>query len=311
MTIKDALDEFKLYLTVEKNYSLNTIESYMRDLKDFQSYLTSIQILTIEDISREHIRLYIRDIDRRLIDSSIKRHLTSIKMLYRFLTKSNYISHNPSEYFDSPKKHSKLPQTVSEDEMRILIESIEIHNEKDVRDKAMISLMYATGIRVSELCNIKLDDLSLSHNSMNIYGKGNKERIVFIDDETKRLLTEYIKVYRDSFLKKDTPYLFLLNNGNKMTRNRFYNILQKRVLNSSLTKRIHPHMIRHTFATELLNHDADLRSIQELLGHSDISTTTIYTHVNNKKIIEEYRNSHPRAKKETINSSLFFIPSLS
>ena len=161
----------------------------------------------------------------------------------------------------------------------------------------MIALMYATGIRVSELCGIKLSDVSLSHNTINIIGKGDKERIVFFDDETRSILYDYLTVYRDKFLKKDTQYIFLLNNGNPMTRKRFYNILQKRVAMSPLSQRIHPHMLRHTFATELLNNDADLRSIQELLGHSDISTTTIYTHVNNKKVIDEYNHFHPRAKK--------------
>ncbi|MFR1685887.1 MAG: tyrosine recombinase [Massilimicrobiota timonensis] len=297
MKIKDALEEFRLYLTVEKNYSTNTIENYMRDLKDFESYLSSIHIHSIEDISRDTIRLYMKCIDRKLIGSSMKRHLTSIKMLYRFLTRNNYISHNPSELLDTPKQNYKLPQTVTGDDMRKLIESIEIHDVKDSRDKTMISLMYATGVRVSELCNIKVTDLSLKHNSLKILGKGSKERIVFVDDDTKRLLIDYITLYRDILIKKETPYLFLLNNGNKMTRNRFYNILKNRVLESPLSKHIHPHMIRHTFATELLNHDADLRSIQELLGHSDISTTTIYTHVNNKKVIDEYNHFHPRAKK--------------
>lgn len=297
MKIKDTLEEFRLYLIIEKNYSQNTIENYMRDLKDFQSYLNSIQIFSINEISREHIRLYMKSLDSHLIGSSKARHLTSIKMFYRFLKKNNDISYDPSAFFDSPKKQSKLPQTVSKNDMSILIDSIEVHNEKDARDKVMITLMYVTGIRVSELCEIQLKDLSLSHNSINIYGKGDKERIVFMNDEAKNSLIKYITVYRDKFIKKDTPYLFLLNNGHKMTRNRFYNILQNRVLSSPLTKHIHPHMLRHTFATELLNNDADLRSIQELLGHSDISTTTIYTHVNNKKVIEEYNAFHPRANK--------------
>lgn len=298
MKIKDALDEYKLYLTVEKNASANTIENYMRDLMGFQSYLSSIKITLIEDVSREHIRLYMQELDKKLIASSKNRHLTSIKMLFRFLIKNNYITHNPAEHFDAPKKQSKLPQTVSEDSMRLLIDSIEVIDEKDSRDKTMISLMYATGMRVSEICNIKLNDISLSHNTLTIIGKGNKERIAFFDDVTKLLLQEYISVYRDNFLRNQTQYLFLLNNGNKISRGQFYNILQKRVLLSPISKHIHPHMLRHTFATELLNNDADLRSIQELLGHSDISTTTIYTHVNNAKIIDEYMHFHPRANKK-------------
>lgn len=298
MKIKDALDEYKLYLTVEKNASSNTIENYMRDLMDFQSYLSSIKISLIEDISKEHIRLYMKELDRKLIASSKNRHLTSIKMLFRFLIRNNLISHNPAEHFDSPKKQSKLPQTVSEDSMRLLIDSIEVIDEKDSRDKTMIALMYATGMRVSEMCHIKINDISLSHNTLNIIGKGNKERIVFFDDTTKLLLQEYMTVYRDNLLKNQTQYLFLLNNGNKMSRGQFYNILQKRVLLSPISTHIHPHMLRHTFATELLNNDADLRSIQELLGHSDISTTTIYTHVNNTKIMDEYMHFHPRANKK-------------
>ena len=297
MKLKDAIEEYRLYLNVEKNASRNTIESYLSDLSNFQSYLKTINITSIDDITRDHIYSYIKNLDRQLIDSSKRRHLTSIKMFFRFLIRNNYTTHNPSEYMDSPKKQQRLPQTVSGDDMRILIDSIQVNDEKDSRDRTMIALMYATGIRVSELCGIKLSDVSLSHNTINILGKGDKERIVFFDDETRSILYDYLTVYRDKFLKKDTQYIFLLNNGNPMTRKQFYNILQKRVAMSPLSQRIHPHMLRHTFATELLNNDADLRSIQELLGHSDISTTTIYTHVNNKKVIDEYNHFHPRAKK--------------
>lgn len=214
MEIKDALDEYKLYLTVEKNASFNTIENYMRDLMDFQSFLSSIKITLIEDISREHIHLYMKELDRKLIASSKNRHLTSIKMLFRFLIRNNLISHNPAEHFDSPKK-SKLSQTISKDSLRLLIDSIEIIDEKNSRDKTMI---YTTRMRVSEICHIKFNDISLSHNTFVIIGRGNKERIVFFDDATKLLLQEYISVYHDNFLRNQTQYLFLLNNGNKMSR---------------------------------------------------------------------------------------------
>lgn len=298
MKVHEAIAEFKVYLTVEKNYSTNTISSYISDLNKFKIFLDEINVYDINEISREHIRLYFKK-ERKIVSaSSQSRQISALKHLFLFLIKNDYIQKNPMDRFDSPKKEKKLPVVASDEEMRILIDSIDINNKKDARDKCMIALLYSTGLRISELCNIQLKDISIKHNMLRVFGKGNKERIVFFDSDTSQILKNYIINYRENFLKKDIPYLFLLNNGNQMTRVQFYNILKKRISNTPITKHIHPHTIRHSFATEMLNNDADLRSIQELLGHKDISTTTIYTHVSNEKLIEEYNHFHPRARKK-------------
>lgn len=297
MTIKDALNEFKIYLTVEMNASQNTIFGYLSDLQQFQNYLNTLHIFDIQEISRDNIRSYLISVDHKYSVASKNRLLASIKMFFIFLERNNYISSNPSSFFESQKKHSPLPQTLTSHEMEQILNSIAIKNKSDIRDRCMIALLFATGMRVSEMCQLHLKDISMAHNTIKVYGKGRKERNVFIDDQTKEILADYLNNYRDEFIKNETQFVFLLNNGKPMTRTEFYNILKKRVNNSPVTKHITPHTLRHSFATEMLNNDADLRSIQELLGHRNISTTTIYTHVNNSKINEEYNHFHPRAKR--------------
>ncbi len=297
MTIKDAINEYRIYLTVEMNASQNTISGYLSDLQQFHNYLNTINVYDIQDVSRDHIRSYLISVDSKYSIASKNRLLASMKMFFIFLERNHYISSNPASFFESQKKPSTLPQTLTSQEMAQILNSIEIKNKSDVRDKCMIALLFATGMRVSEMCHLQLKDISMAHNTIKVYGKGRKERNVFIDEQTKEILSNYLNHYRNEFIKNENSFVFLLNNGKPMTRNEFYNILKKRVNNSPITKHITPHTLRHSFATEMLNNDADLRSIQELLGHRNISTTTIYTHVNNTKINEEYKHFHPRAQK--------------
>ena len=201
------------------------------------------------------------------------------------------------ETFDLPKNTKRLPQVLNVEEIKTLLDSIEMDNFKNARTRAMLELLYATGMRVSELCNLKLSQLNLKMKYLNVIGKGDKERLLPLNDYVCKILSCYIYDFRYPKLDfKDNDYLFFNNHLNKISSEYFYKILKKACINANIKKKVSPHTIRHTFATHLYENGADLRSIQELLGHSDISTTTIYTHVSNNKIIDDYNKYHLRAK---------------
>lgn len=300
MLLKDALEEYKQYLIVEKGLSRNTINAYLSDLSAFSNYLNkTFQINQIENILKEHIRLYIKELAKSNTANSISRKLVSLRMFYVFLMKENIISVNLMSSFTLPKKDKKLPVVLSKEEMMEILESVEINDRFSARNRCMIEILYGTGLRVSELINLTVSAVNIKMGYINVIGKGDKQRIVPIANMTKEILTDYLNNYREEFLgENDSSLLFFNNHGNKLSREEFYLILKQIVKETSINKNISPHTIRHTFATHLLENGADLRSIQELLGHSDISTTTIYTHISNQKIKQEYQEFHPRIKKK-------------
>lgn len=298
MLLKDGLSEYKQYLIVEKGLSKNTIIAYLNDLNRFSDYLKDIhQINRIENISKEHIRLYLKELPRSNSASSITRKLVSLRMFFTFLMKEKLIDVNIMSNFDLPKVDKKLPTVLSIQEMQEILDSIVIDDHLSSRNRCMLELMYATGLRVSELINLNVGSVNLYMGYIKVIGKGDKERIVPIGDIAKKILDEYLNHYREKFIKKESSLLFFNNHGNKLSREEFYIILKQIIKQTSINKKISPHTIRHSFATHLLENGADLRSIQELLGHSDISTTTIYTHISNQKIRNEYQQFHPRTKK--------------
>lgn len=298
MLIRDALSEYKQYLIVEKGLSKNTIYSYLRDLISFSNFIgENYGITKIEDIDKEHIRLYLKELSKTNCSNSISRKLVSLRMLYVFLTKENIIKTNLMSTFVMPKKDKKLPTVLSQEEMIEILDSIKPIDAISSRNRCLIELLYASGMRVSELLNLTLNDLNIKMGFVKVFGKGNKERMIPINSYVGILLEEYINRYRDEFSTKKDALLFYNQHGNKLSREEFYHILQTIVQTTSVTKKISPHTFRHTFATHLLENGADLRSIQELLGHSDISTTTIYTHISTQKIKQEYQQFHPRIKK--------------
>lgn len=297
MLIKDALKEYKQYLIVEKALSKNTIYSYLRDLIGFTNYLGEQHKITkIDEIEKEHIRLYLKELAKNNSNNSISRKLVSLRMFYVFLVKEEIVSTNLMSSFTLGKKQKKLPTVLTKQEMLEIIESIEPVDALNSRNLCLIELLYATGMRVSELLNLTLSDLNLNRGFVKVIGKGNKERMIPISDYVAKKVAYYIKEHRDKFNVKNDKLLFFNQHGNPLSREEFYIILKKIVQNTSVTKKVSPHTIRHTFATHLLENDADLRSIQELLGHSDINTTTIYTHISNQKILKEYQQFHPRIK---------------
>lgn len=298
MLIKDALSEYKQYLIVEKGLSKNTIYSYLRDLIAFSNFIgEEYEINQIENINKEHIHLYLKELSKTNCTNSISRKLVSLRMLYIFLVKENIVKENLMSSFTLPKRDKKLPIVLSQEEMIEILDGIIVCDAISSRNRCMIELLYATGMRISELLNLTLKDLNIKMGFIKVIGKGNKERMIPIGSYVGEILEQYINDYRAEFNIKNDSLLFFNKHGQRLSREEFYSILQTIVNSTSITKKVSPHTFRHTFATHLLENGADLRSIQELLGHSDISTTTIYTHISNQKIRSEYQQFHPRIKK--------------
>lgn len=299
MKLSDGINEYQQYLIVEKGVSKNTIIAYISDLNKFSVYLeSSYQINQIDYITKEHIRLYLKELTKTNSASSVTRKLVSLRMFFTFLMKEKIVDINIMNSFDLPKVSKKLPTVLSVKEMQEILDSIAITDHLSSRNRCMIELMYATGARVSELINLKISSINIFMGYIKIVGKGDKERIVPISGIAKKVLEDYINKYREIFNKNESSLLFFNNHGNKLSREEFYLILKQIIKQTSVNKKISPHTIRHSFATHLLENGADLRSIQELLGHSDISTTTIYTHISNQKLKNEYQQFHPRIKKK-------------
>lgn len=298
MLIKDALSEYKQYLIVEKGLGKNTIYSYLRDLIAFSNFIgEEYEINQIENINKEHIHLYLKELSKTNCTNSISRKLVSLRMLYIFLVKENIVKENLMSSFTLPKRDKKLPIILSQEEMIEILDGIIVCDAISSRNRCMVELLYATGMRISELLNLTLKDLNIKMGFIKVIGKGNKERMIPIGSYVGEILEQYINDYRAEFNIKNDSLLFFNKHGQRLSREEFYSILQTIVNSTSITKKVSPHTFRHTFATHLLENGADLRSIQELLGHSDISTTTIYTHISNQKIRSEYQQFHPRIKK--------------
>ena len=289
--LSDLIVEFLRYLLIDKGYSENTIESYKRDLDKFLEYNKNT---SIDNISNEDLKKYIKYLnDNGLNEKSIARNISSLKSFYKFLVISKYISSNTSDSLYLPKIKKSLPSTLTEEEVFSLLD-IELIDNFSYRNKAMLELLYASGLRVSELVNLKLQDVDFSQDIIRTFGKGSKERIIPIGDYAKEYLEKYIYEYRGSMLKKESSeYIFLNNHGKQMTRQGFFKIIKKIAKEKGINKELSPHTLRHSFASHLLKYGADLRTIQELLGHSDISTTQIYTHITNEELKQNYQDFHP------------------
>lgn len=289
--LSKLIDEFLRYLLIDKGYSNNTIESYKRDLNKFLEFNKNIDI---NEITVAKLKEYIKYLSlEQLNEKTISRNISCLKSFYKFLAIEKIIKSNPTESLYIPKIKKNLPNILDEDDINKLLD-INLTDNFSYRNKAMLELMYATGIRVSELVNLKLEDIDLNQDIIRTFGKGSKERVIPIGDYAKEYLNKYIYNHRTMMLKNEnSEYLFLNNHGKKMTRQGFFKILKKIANEKGITKELSPHTLRHSFASHLLKYGADLRTIQELLGHSDISTTQIYTHISNEELKENYKNFHP------------------
>jgi len=294
MDYKQKIDDFKNYLLLEKKYSKNTISSYARDLEKYKNYFSNKKVL--KNITNKDIKEYIKYLNNKENPRSIARNISCLKSFYKFLLIENYINKNPLENITSPKLKKSLPKVLTEEEVDKLL-NIKLIDNYSYRNKAMLELMYSSGLRVTELITLKITDIDFDMALVRIFGKGSKERVIPLGEYAIAALEEYVKYHRGNMLKnKTTNYLFLSSRGDKMTRQAFFKILKKLAQEQGVKTEFSPHTLRHSFATHLLKHGADLRSIQELLGHSDVSSTQIYTHITNEKLKENYKDFHPHGK---------------
>ncbi len=290
------IDEFVDYLTNVKRASKNTIASYKRDLVKLNNYLTDSGCQDIVHVTSTNLNSYVLMVEKQgMSTATVSRNIASIKAFFLYLLKQGVISEDPSETLKPPKIEKKAPVILTIEEVNLLLEQPNGTAPKDIRDKAMLELLYATGIRVSELINLKVKDINLSMNFLQCHDD-NKERVIPFTNETKEALEEYLKNARDAMCKEEQEYLFTNCQGSPMTRQGFWKIIKYYSAKAGIKKDITPHTIRHSFAMHLVNNGADLKSVQEMLGHSDISTTQIYAKANaNTKLKEVYEKAHPRA----------------
>ena len=288
---------FLRHLKVEKNLADNTITAYEFDLKRFNEFVLSAKITSLEAVKSEDISRYIYTLyDLGLVEASIARNLSAIRTFYRFLFVEGDLKSNPTALVDTPKLTTKLPKVLSITEVLSLLEQPDLSDRLGIRDRAMLEFLYATGVRVSELIQIKLRDLSAENKLVRVIGKGGKERLVPCGEVAIHFVQRYIKDVRNSLIKpasRPMDYLFLNWRGNPMTRMGFWKILQRYCKKAGIKQKISPHTLRHSFATHLLEGGADLRAVQEMLGHSDISTTQIYTHLDREYLLEVHKTFHP------------------
>ena len=284
-------------LRVERNLSPRTLEAYQRDLKHYLSFIVDKDIISLSNISQMHIREYIRSLNEKgLAASSIARIFSSIRSYHKFLSAENYVNENPTLILTSPKAPKKLPHVLMEEEISTIINAVVETFQFAKRDKAIIEMLYSCGLRVSELCALSLNNLYLNDDMIRIMGKGSKERLLPVGGRAKIFLNDYLIHCRPGIQKdKGSSSVFLSRNGNPLTRAMINNILRKWSQVAGISKSVSPHTLRHSFATHLLEGGADLRFVQALLGHSDISTTQIYTHLDKHHLKEVYQTHHPRS----------------
>ena len=285
------IEEFKKYLLIDRHYSDNTIKSYINDLSIYMNYLDNNKLL-YNKVNHNDIINYLKSINN-LNERTIAHQISVLRSFYKYLILENVIKVSPMENIDLPKLSKKLPNVLTIDEVDKILD-INLIDMYDYRNKAMLELMYATGMRVSELINIKLEDIDIYNSLVKTVGKGSKMRIIPFGNYASLALEKYILEYRAKFIKKEVnDYLFLNNHGKKMTRQGFFKILKNIALEKGINKEFSPHTLRHSFATHMLNGGADLKSIQEMLGHANLATTEIYTNISNEEIKNNYHKTHP------------------
>lgn len=298
--MNDLINDFLRYLQIDQGRSENTIQSYRLDLIKFSDFMNrqyaDVEIMAVDQSIIQDYLGYLREQDYAA--STTQRIISSLRQYFNYLLREKIIDKSPMTLVDSPKKQKHLPDTLSMKQVEDIIEAVDINTNHGLRDRAIFELMYATGLRVSELINLMMDEIHLSLGFIQTVGKGNKERIIPLGEEAAYWLERYLSDIRYIFSSKSkTPsnIVFLTHRGQPFTRQGIWKNLKKYVKLAGISINVTPHMLRHSFATHLLENGADLRMVQELLGHSDISTTQIYTHISKYRLQEVYRRAHPRA----------------
>ncbi len=301
MLNKDILEQFRAYIIVEKNFSEHTAKAYVSDVLSFLIWLEEGRV---ENVDFNKIREYLRFIHKyNYKKTTISRKISALRTFYKYLYRERIVETNPVSGISAPKKDKTLPKFLSKDEVEQILSNINIEKPSGFRNRTILELLWATGMRISELSGLNFGDLNLEHNEIKVFGKGSKERIVLVSDRAKSYLERYIKNARDIVVRKefkapapaeDSP-VFINNTGYRLNARTIREVINSIVEKTELPKHVTPHMFRHSFATYLIENGADLRVVQDLLGHASISNTQIYTHISTKHLTDTYNKAHPRA----------------
>ncbi len=296
MSLDLLVDEYLSTLAVERGYSSKTVEAYAVDLKDFLSFLEGQGVLDPKEIIPAHILLFLSDMRKRgLVEETIARKLSALRGFFSFLVLEHGLSENPLTLIEGPRPRRKIPLVLSVEEVKRLLEAPDTSSPLGLRDRAMLELCYSSGLRVSELVSLLVFDTNIQVGYVKVRGKGAKERLVPMGEYAKEALDLYLKKGRPRLLRNnDEAHVFLNKRGRPLTRQRFWQIIKEYALKAGLSFRITPHVLRHSFATHLLERGADLRTVQMLLGHASLSTTQIYTHVQAETLRRVHALYHPR-----------------
>lgn len=292
---KNVLD-FLEVLQFEKKYSSNTVLNYRDDLDDFVIFLEEYKYSSFKEVDYQVIRKYLNYLyEKKYTNKTISRHISSLRSFFKYLLKKKIINNNPMTLISNPKIEKKLPKFVPYHELEQILNVFDTNTSLDYRNSLILELLYSTGIRVGELVNIKIKDIEFNKKEIRIIGKGNKERIVLFGSRCSKLLEQYLNTFYKEYNSKNSDYLLLGVRGNKINDREVRKVVDEAVKRAGVKLNVSPHVLRHTFATHMLNEGADLKSVQQLLGHESLSTTTIYTHVSNERLRNVYLHTHPRA----------------
>jgi len=295
--MNQLIKEYLSVLKLEKNLSDNSVASYDFDLKKFAEFVDNLDITDASEISTEIIIKYIAyQTDLGVSSSTLSRYYSSLKGFFKYIFESNYITSNPAERLSSTKITRKLPVVLSVNEVENLLNQPDVKDKLGLRNKAILELFYSSGLRIAELINLKISDLFFDDEVIRVLGKGSKERVVPVGSSAIKWVTEYLIKSRPLIMKKSKSgnYVFINNRGGQLSRMGVWKIVDRYVKEANIQKEVHPHTFRHSFATHLLEGGADLRAVQEMLGHADISTTQIYTHIDREYVKQMHRDYHPR-----------------
>ncbi len=308
--MSDFFAKFIEYLQVERNASVYTVRNYRGDLIGFFSFLKDKNIVSLDEVDKNDIRDYLGLLmGQGIARSSIARKLSAVRSLYRYLQREELVHNSPAAAISSPKLDRRLPNFLPPEEVARMIENPDTAKPAGMRDRAFMELLYASGLRVSELVNLDLDRINLETREIRVWGKGAKERVVLMGEPAATALALYLEQGRPRLARQAHPAVFLNKNGGRLTVRSIQNKARQYARIAGIDKDVHPHMVRHTFATHLLNGGADLRVVQELLGHASLSSTQIYTHISKNQAKKIYLAAHPLAREgnsepETVNNSL-------
>jgi integrase/recombinase XerD len=289
------LQEFREYLSVEKGLSENSIDSYRYDLNKFTTYLDKLQIDILEVQSKDITKFLMEEKNRKISSKTLAREVVAIRQFYKYLKDEKRLGYNPTDKIGTPEVMRAIPDHLTVEEIDELFNCIQVDNIYELRDKCIFELLYSSGLRISEACNLRLSDVDLEAMTLAVEGKGGRERLVPFGEKALHMLGEYLAKSRPEILKvRQCEYLFVSKKGSYINRKSVWRLLNTYIKRTNIKKKVTPHTLRHSFATHLIENHADLRAVQELLGHIDISTTQIYTHMANKTLQEVHKNHHPR-----------------